>query len=206
MRRIWISLTVLALLQGCSTTAGKLEQAKRDYIDNKITQEEYYIKEAALKRGQAESQERWRAVAAGLSAGAQSMNQQTSSTSYPVEPLPVTPTPRPALDQSLGWVEGASIVASDGTFLGRITVNSFVPDSIGNELGKHGSSLSTVSIFNDLGQYGSRLSNLSPWNELSSSPPKVITSNGRQWAYLTANKFLSPRIDPYVLVAYVHSK
>ena len=43
---------------------------------------------------------------------------------------------------------------------------------------------------------------MSPFNEFATTLPKLITPSGN-WAYLTANKFLSPRVSPYQLIAYV---
>lgn len=101
----------------------------------------------------------------------------------------------------LALIEGARIVASDGTFLGVITRSAYASDSIGNTYGNYGSPYSTTSIFNQYGEYGGKYSSMSPYNDYTSTPPKIVTTDGR-WAYLTTNRMLSPRIDPYVVIAY----
>lgn len=93
-------------------------------------------------------------------------------------------------------VEEARIVADDGQFLGIISRNSVSSDSISNTVGSYGSTVSSTSIFNSVGNYGSSVSSLSPFNSVSSSPPKIVDSNGNFIAYLTKNTIKTPRVDP----------
>ena len=116
------------------------------------------------------------------------------------------PASPPYMVAQLNWLEGARIVASDGTFLGVVTKKSFESDSMGNNVGQYGSSVSTTSIFNTVGGYGSTVSSYSPWNAMSSTPPKLVTRDGLSWCFLTANETLSPRIDPAIVTAYVKSR
>jgi len=90
----------------------------------------------------------------------------------------------------------ARIVADDGQFLGIISRNSVSSDSISNTVGSYGSTVSSTSIFNSVGNYGISVSSLSPFNSVSSSPPKIVDSNGNFIAYLTKNTIKTPRVDP----------
>jgi hypothetical protein len=96
--------------------------------------------------------------------------------------------------------EGAILVASDGKAIGKITGNEFDSDSIINEFGRFGSEFSHESIMNQFGPYGSEFSNLSPFNEFTSNPPRIVKA-GKSLAYVTVNEFLSPRVDPRMLIA-----
>jgi hypothetical protein len=123
--------------------------------------------------------------------------------------------PRSDLSQSPGagtattdlrtLLEGCSLVANDGQYLGVITQNKFAEKSILNEFGKYGSKFSSTSIFDEFGDYGSRYSHLSPFDEFTSTPPQIITTSGQFVAYLTKNKVKSPAIDPEVLIALLKS-
>lgn len=87
------------------------------------------------------------------------------------------------------------IEAADGTFLGSLNPNKFDTQSIFNNFGPHGSKFAQISIFNNFGRYGGKFSPLSPFNSFSTSSPKIM-SGDRMVAYLTANKFKNPRVDP----------
>ena len=102
-------------------------------------------------------------------------------------------------------LEGAVIVAEDGTFLGKITSNSLDRLSLLNELGPHGSELRRESIFNTLGSYGSELSRLSPFNELASTPPRIFKGE-RFMGFLTVNRVKSPRVDPHALLGWLKAQ
>ena len=94
-------------------------------------------------------------------------------------------------------IAGGTIIADDGTLLGRLT-NSFSADSILNEYGTYGSKYGVESIWNEYGTYGSKFSNQSPFNEYTSTPPMII-KNGRPVARLTVNKSLRGALNPYVV-------
>ena len=102
-------------------------------------------------------------------------------------------------------LEGCFIIAHDGQSLGIITRNELNPNSIMNELGKYGNELSSVSIFNQLGKYGNELSELSPFNEFTRTPPMIISPSGKFVAYLTKNEFMTPAIDPHILIGLLKS-
>lgn len=101
-------------------------------------------------------------------------------------------------------LEGASIVANDGTHLGLITRNAFDPNSINNKYGQHGSQYSSTSIFNPYGQYGSEFSTNSPFNLFTTTPPRVVLGD-RFVGFLTVNEFQVPRIDPNALIEWLES-
>ncbi len=91
------------------------------------------------------------------------------------------------------------IEGSDGTFLGSLVPDRFNDDSVFNPYGSFGSKYSQTSIFNPYGEYGSKFSNLSAYNEFTTTPPSVYVK-GKFTAYLTKNKYLSPRIDPEAIL------
>ena len=101
-------------------------------------------------------------------------------------------------------LEGATIVANDGAFLGKITVNSIDPESITNPIGIYGSAISALSILNQIGQYGSEISSKSSFNPITSTPPRILMS-GQFVAYLTANPLMTPGIDPGALIDWLQS-
>ena len=96
-------------------------------------------------------------------------------------------------------LDGAKVIASDGTFLGTIT-NSYQSDSIFNDYGTFGNEFNSKSIWNEFGTYGSEFSGSSAFNEYSSRPPMII-KNGRGMGYLTKNNSLNASLDPDVLRA-----
>jgi hypothetical protein len=116
-----------------------------------------------------------------------------------------TVTTRGKGDQSFAELEGATIVADDGQFLGKITTNSIDRTSILNTIGPYGSDISSTSIFNDIGKYGSDISRLSPFNDITSTPPRIFKGE-RFIGYLTTNKIKTPRIDPRALVGWLKSQ
>jgi hypothetical protein len=104
--------------------------------------------------------------------------------------------------KSFAYLEGARIIAGDGTFLGVISTRQFDPDSIANEFGEYGNEFKPKSILNEFGPYGSELSGLSPFNPMAASPPKIYRDD-RFVAYLTKNSFLSPAVDPGELLSWL---
>ena len=107
---------------------------------------------------------------------------------------------------SFDQLEGCSIVADDGEFLGIISSNEIDSKSILNAIGKHGSEISSLSIFNTIGKYGSEISALSPFNQIASMPPKIFNKEGKFVAYLTKNSLKTPRVDPHALIGWLKSK
>lgn len=93
-------------------------------------------------------------------------------------------------------IAGASLVANDGTFIGRFD-SEYASDSLLNEYGNYGSKYSGTSIWNEYGQYGGEYSAQSPFNVYSSTPPMII-KDGQVIGYLTVNTAISNSLNPYV--------
>lgn len=108
-----------------------------------------------------------------------------------------------SLAPKMQHLEGASIVAADGTTLGRISRDRYAQDSIANTYGPFGGQYSPTSIFNKYGQYGGQYSQYSPFNPYSTTPPRVIRNN-QVLGYLTVNKYIAGnRIDPEELSVWL---
>jgi len=106
--------------------------------------------------------------------------------------------PTTALAQDLcTLIAGASVIADDGKFLGRLTSKSS-SDSILNEYGTYGSEYSSGSIWNKYGTYGSEYSSQSPFSPYTSNPLLLVTG-GRAIARLTVNRSLPAALNPYVV-------
>src|ERR1700680_1779619 len=79
-----------------------------------------------------------------------------------------------AQNSVIGQLEGATIVASDGQFLGIISENAFNSKSIANEYGDYGSQYSSTSIFNEFGNCGGGFSDKSPFYDFKNDPPQIM--------------------------------
>lgn len=112
-----------------------------------------------------------------------------------------------AAERSVGTsiedLEGGKVIADDGTFLGIISKNSFESKSLSNQFGLYGNKFSAKSIFNQFGIYGGQFSSQSPFNRFTTSPPRVFDRLGNFVGFLSINNFLSPRINPHALVAWL---
>jgi hypothetical protein len=104
------------------------------------------------------------------------------------------PSSTPVASITCATLEGMSIFADDGKFLGKISASKFTSDSIANEYGPYGSSYSPTSIFNVNGVYGSQFSVLSPFNTVATRPP-VLFNGQTPFAFLTVNTARNPRVD-----------
>ena len=113
-----------------------------------------------------------------------------------------TPEQKRSLD-SIQAVEGADIFAADNQFLGRISRNAYDQYALANKYQPHGSPYSQTSIFNKYGKYGSQYNALSPFNEYSRTPPRIVQGK-KVVAYLTANQFITPRVDPKALLVWLN--
>ena len=100
-------------------------------------------------------------------------------------------------------IEGSSLVASDGTFLGKLTKNQFALDSVMNEFGTFGSKFAINSIWNEFGVYGSDYSPKSPWNAYTITPP-LITKNGQSLCYMTTNSTKPRSCVSQAVIACLH--
>lgn len=91
------------------------------------------------------------------------------------------------------------LVANDGQFIGKLSLNRYDSESILNTYGLYGSSFSAKSIYNEYSVYGSRYSALSPFNPYTATPPKIYL-RGSFWGLLTSNLYLySRKITPMEL-------
>lgn len=106
------------------------------------------------------------------------------------------------IDDQLGTIEGADMYAADNTYLGRVTRNAFDGESLANEFSTYGNSFNANSIFNKFGPYGNPYSQLSPFNEFSRTPPRLMKGQ-KILAYVSNNQFVSPRVDPRALLAWL---
>lgn len=99
-------------------------------------------------------------------------------------------------------LEGAVLVAEDGTYLGKITWNDVDPDSIFNNVGRFGSDVSATSIWNDVSRYGSDISADSPFNDMALSPPRIV-KDGNVVGVLSVNDGRPDVIHPKALLEIV---
>ena len=96
------------------------------------------------------------------------------------------------------------LVANDGVFLGKLSLNRYDLESIFNPYGIYGSRYSVTSINNEFSVYGSKFSALSPYNQYTATPPTIYL-RGAFWGYLTMNKYLSANsIAPVELNDWMH--
>jgi len=70
--------------------------------------------------------------------------------------------------------DAPKIVAQDGTYLGKLTENRYVPDSVSNPYGRYGSPYSPTSINNPYSTYGSPYSSQSPNNPYATQAPLLF--------------------------------
>ena len=97
------------------------------------------------------------------------------------------------------------IVANDGKYLGKLSLNQYDLESVLNPYGLYGSSYSITSISNEYSVYGSKFSSLSPFNPYTATPPKIYLK-GVFWGYLTMNKYLyANTITPAELKDWMHA-
>jgi hypothetical protein len=110
----------------------------------------------------------------------------------------------PSINQKIEQGE-SFLLANDGQYLGRLTMNKFDTESISNQYGSYGSKYRNTSIFNQYSSYGSAYSSLSPFNKYTSTPP-IIYLRGRKHALLTKNKYLGTNnIDPDDLFTWMEN-
>ena len=94
------------------------------------------------------------------------------------------------------------IVASDGQYLGQLTLNQFAPESILNPYGIYGSPYGACSIFNQYSMYGSPYSSLSPHNPYTMTPP-IIYVRGQKVGCLTINPYIYGAVNPGMIVDWM---
>jgi hypothetical protein len=94
----------------------------------------------------------------------------------------------------------ATLLANDGTYLGKVSSNQFEYESICNNFGPYGNPFAYVSIRNTFGPYGNPYSSTSIRNQFTSTPPGIFYE-GSIVAYLTKNKSVRGALDPDLLFA-----
>jgi hypothetical protein len=107
---------------------------------------------------------------------------------------PTQPAPPSGIASGCSAILNTQIFANDGTYLGKISDNPYLSDSIANPYGQYGSPYSSTSIYNTVGRYGSSVSSTSAFNSLASQPP-ILYRSGVALAYLTTNTIKVPRVD-----------
>jgi hypothetical protein len=113
-----------------------------------------------------------------------------------------TPTPFPSRGPLTVFdIDGKStLIADDGTYLGKVSSSQFDSESICNSFGRYGSEFSSTSVRNEFSRYGSEFSSQSAYNEFTSTPPRIIYQ-GSVVGYLTKNEFKAGAVDPDILFA-----
>lgn len=77
---------------------------------------------------------------------------------------------------SAAGLNGAIILAADGTFLGTCS-GTYGSTSIANNISPYGSTIGTHSMFNTIGTYGSTISMYSPHNSISMQAPYLLSAD-----------------------------
>lgn len=96
------------------------------------------------------------------------------------------------------------LVAADGQFLGILSSNKYLTESIMNEYGSYGSKYSSTSIFNQYSRYGNQYDQLSPFNQYSQTPPRIFL-RGNIVGYLSANRNLPNYLDPHKIFDFIYN-
>lgn len=125
--------------------------------------------------------------------------------------------PQTAKSQGYCDLIGTFIYAQDkgkgelGTYLGLVSNNPYLSESITNQFGTYGSKFSSTSILNEFGRFGGEFSSYSPFNDFTSTPPIIWEYNRTSGvysaiAYLSTNKTLSgTTADPNQLMTTLNS-
>lgn len=95
------------------------------------------------------------------------------------------------------------LVAADGQFLGILSSNKYMTESVMNEFGTYGSKYSTTSIFNPYSRYGNQYDHLCPFNPYSQTPPRLFL-RGILFGYLSSNQNIPNRLDPHKLIDFIY--
>ena len=91
-------------------------------------------------------------------------------------------------------LEGAKIIAEDGTFLGTLD-DIYSADSIFNDYSDHGTDYSADSIWNEYSDWGNDYSSISPFNEYAADPP-ILIKEGEVVGKLTVKSYEIDAVDP----------
>ena len=91
-------------------------------------------------------------------------------------------------------LEGAKIIAEDGTFLGTLDYH-YDSESIYNDYSDYGNDYSSDSIWNEYSDYGNHYSSESPFNDYASDPP-ILIKDGEVVGILTIKPYEYEGVDP----------
>jgi hypothetical protein len=80
-------------------------------------------------------------------------------------------------------------VAPDNRYLGTLSANPYLPGSISNPYGQHGSPYSASSITNPYSPYGSPYSSTSVTNPYTTNAPNIVARDGQYLGKLSANPY-----------------
>ena len=94
------------------------------------------------------------------------------------------------------------LLANDGEYLWKLTLNQYDTNSIYNKYWFFGSKYGTNSIWNKYSNYWSPYSSLSPFNKYTSTPPLIFLRGQQVW-HLTKNKYLWNSLDPDNLLEWL---
>ena len=95
-------------------------------------------------------------------------------------------------------VSSQPAAADDGTYLGRLSENPYLSDSIANPYGRFGNRYAPDNLNNRYGRYGSRYSPYSSKNTYAVRTPKLFGADGTYLGKLSDNRYDPESIaNPY---------
>jgi hypothetical protein len=74
------------------------------------------------------------------------------------------------------------------SYLGCLSCSGIEADSVFNEVGQYGNSVSAISIWNSVSEFGSSVSRFSACNTTASDPPVIVDEDGKAYGRLTLNQ------------------
>lgn len=93
----------------------------------------------------------------------------------------------------------AYLMGNGGTFVGLVSSDPTVDNSICNPSGPYGSPDGILSIRNRSGNLGNLYSEISAYNSYANNPP-ILIYEGKRIVYLTKNTELDETLDPDLLL------
>jgi len=107
---------------------------------------------------------------------------------------------KPRILQIIPQLDGkAYLMGNGGTFIGLVSSDPTVNDSICNPFGPFGSKEGILSIRNRSGNLGNFYSQISAYNSYANKPP-ILIYEGKRMVYLTKNEDLDDTLDPDILL------
>ena len=90
---------------------------------------------------------------------------------------------------ALSLICAAAHGQASGQYLGRLSTNRYVADSVSNRYGQYGSKYSPTSVNNPYSSYGNPYSPHSTTNPYAISTPRIYASDGTYLGKLSANRY-----------------